>query len=247
MPRTILITLSCSLTVAACGASEEAATVTLPVTTTAGPPAAIVTDLGYRITLTSVRAAIADVQFTIEGEQHAAARIAPPHPGHSAGGEVTGELPGRFLLRWDAAAPTTLGLATLIVGDYHGANFGFRAADAADDLAADDPLVGHALHLTGTVERDGATTAFDALLDVEVDTAVIGAPFAAVITEAATAPLAIEFLPTDATEGDTAFDGVDFATLPVTAGVVTVRPGSVEHNALRRTLTTHDHYAVAPR
>jgi hypothetical protein len=157
--------------------------------------------------LTSVRAAIADVQFTIEGEQHAAARIAPPHPGHSAGGEVTGELPGRFILRWDAAAPTTLGLATLIVGDYQGANFGFRAADQSDGLAADDPLVGHALHVTGTVERDGATTGFDAVLDVEVDTAMIGAPFAAVITETATAPLAIAFSPTDPTEGDTAFDG----------------------------------------
>ena len=203
---------------AACGGSEEAATIQLPVTTTAGPPPAFTTDLGYTITLTSVRAAIADVQFTIEGEQHAAARIAPPHPGHSAGSEVTGELPSRFILRWDAAAPTTLGLATLIVGDYQGANFGFRAADQSDGLAADDPLVGHALHVTGTVERDGATTAFDAVLDVEVDTAMIGAPFAAVITETATAPLAIAFSPTDPTEGDTAFDGLDFATLPVTAG-----------------------------
>lgn len=241
--------LALALALVGCGGSEEAATVELPVATAAAAIPAATTDLGYAVTVTDMRIAISTVQFTIEGEMHtdgsvnAAGLIALPHPGHSAGGEVTGELPGDFILRWNGQPQPQLGVGTLIVGDYHGANFAFRAATATD-VATDDPLLGHAFHLVGTVAKDGTTKPFTALLDVEADTAVIGAVFEDTITEQSTETLAIEFLATDPFEGDTAFDGIDFFTLPETAGTIEILPGSTTHNILRRAIQTHDQYAV---
>ena len=52
--------------------SEEAITVELPVTTSADAIPAAVTDLGYSIELAQIRIAVSTVQFTIEGEMHAA-------------------------------------------------------------------------------------------------------------------------------------------------------------------------------
>jgi hypothetical protein len=229
---------------AACGGSEEAVTVDLPVTTAAGaiPPA--MTDLGYQVQLERLRIAVTTVQFTIEGETHTEARIAAPHPGHAGGGEVTGELPGDFVLEWNGQVQPMLGIGSLITGDYHGANFTFRAAAAADNLATGDRLLGHAFAMSGTIAKDGTTRPFLALLDVEPDTAVTGAVFEDVIGEASTATLAIQFLPTDPYELDTPFDGIDFFALPETSGVIEILPGSNAHNILRRVIQTHDHYAV---
>ncbi|MBX3156072.1 MAG: hypothetical protein KF773_08730 [Deltaproteobacteria bacterium] len=237
------------LALVGCSGSEEAATVDLPVTTSPAALAPAATDLGYQVSLTRVRIAVAKIEFTIEGEMHgdAAARVVgtAPHPGHSAGGEVTGELPGEFILEWNGRAQPQLGLGRLIVGDYQGANFAIRAASARDGLAANDPLVGHAFHLTGTITKDATTRPFDALLDVEPDTSVIGAVFHDVITEASTETLALEFYPTDPVEGDTPFDGVDYFTLPTTAdGAIAIRPGQPEHNIIRRAIQTHDQYGV---
>lgn len=226
-----------------CGGSEEPATVELPVATTTAAIPAATTDLGYAVTVTELRIAISDVQFTIEGEMHTDARsrvaglIALPHPGHSAGGEVTGELPGDFVLRWNGQPQPMLGVGTLIVGDYFGANFAFRAATTTDVSAA-DPLLGHTFHIVGTVAKDGTTKPFSAVLDVEPDTAVIGAVFEDSISEQSTETLAIEFLP------GTSFDGIDFFTLSETAGTIEILPGSTTHNILRRAIQTHDQYAV---
>jgi hypothetical protein len=233
-----------------CAGTEEAATVSLPVTTMGSPMQPATTDLGYQVQVEQMRIAVVGIQFTIEGEMHAA--TPPPgtslHPGHSAGGEVTGELPGSYVLAWNGAPQPALGDGTLLVGDYRGANFAFRGADGRDALAAADPLLGHAFHITGTVGKDGATKPFDAVLDVEPDAAVVGAVFEDVITEASDETLAIAFLPTDPTEGDTAFDGVDFFALPATpAGAIEIRPGSAAHNIIRRAVQTHDHYSVIPQ
>jgi hypothetical protein len=231
---------------AGCSGSREAVTIELEVTTSPLVIAAVTTDLGYRIELDRVRVAVTRVEFTIEGEMHdLAARVARPHPGHSSGGEVTGELPCDHILVWDGAVSPALGTATLIVGDYRGANFAIRAAGAADALAVDDPLLGHAFHLTGTISKDGTSRDLDAVLDVEPDTAVIGAVFEEVVTPASTAPLAIEFYPGDPFEADTAFDAVDFFALPTTTeGGIEIRPGSAPHNIIRRKIQTHDHYGV---
>lgn len=238
-----------ALAVTGCAGSEEAAQVQLPVTTAASATSAA-TDLGYAIQIARMRVAVSTIQFTIEGEMH---EVAPRpdiayHPGHSAGGEVTGELPGDFVLTWNGQAQPALGTGTLIVGDYHGANFAFRAADARDSLAAEDPLLGHTFHVTGEIAKAGTTKPFDAVLDVEAGAQIVGAVFESSITEASTAPLALAFFATDPAEGDTAFDGVDFFALPATpAGVIEIRPGSAAHNILRRTFQTHDHYGVLPQ
>jgi hypothetical protein len=246
MRTTFLIAL-CAV---GCGTTEEAATVRLPVTTSAAALPAATTDMGYQVQLERLRVAVTAIQFTIEGEAHAAAP--PPgavlHPGHAAGGEVTGELPGDFILTWEGRAQPALGEGTLIVGDYFGANFVFRDADARDNLPAGDPLAGRAFHLTGTIAKAGTTRPFDAVLAIEPGARVVGAVFQASITEASTAPLAIEFFATDPNEQDTVFDGVDFFTLPMTpAGGLEIRPGDAAHNIIRRTIQTHDHYGVLPQ
>jgi hypothetical protein len=234
-----------------CIGSEEATTVVLPVATSASAMAPAMTDLGYQVQVTQIRIAVSTIQFTIEGETHSGdtvkgftALVPPPHPGHSAGGEVTGELPGNFVLAWNGQTGLALGSGTLIVGDYHGANFAFRAADAADQLPDGDRLLGHTFHIAGTASRAGTTKPFDAVLDVERDSELVGAVFEDVITEMSTETLALEFYPTDPYELDTVFDGVDFFTLPETAGSLAIAPGSTAHNILRRAIQTHDHYAV---
>lgn len=243
MLRSILLS---SLLVVGCTDTEEAARVELPVTTvaTAFPPAT--TDLGYLVSISEMQAAVSAIQFTIKGEMHQELVLPEgtlAHPGHYAGGEVTGELPGDFVLTWNGEPHATLGDATLIVGDYQGVNFGLRAATASDNAPA---LTGHAMHLAGTVAKDGTTKPFDLLIDVEVDTSVVGALFEDVITETSTETLAIAFFPTDPFESDTAFDAVDFFALPTTAaGAIEIRPGSATHNLIRRVITTHDYYGVS--
>ena len=97
---------------------------------------------------------------------------------------------------------------------------------------------------TGTVTKGGISKPFVAVLDVEPDSAVIGAVFEATITERSTETLALQFVPADPIEADTPFDGVDFFTLAETAGRIEILPGSTPHNLIRRAIQTHDHYAV---
>lgn len=235
---------------AACGA-QDAPTVDLPVTTSATRIPAATSNLGYRVELTDVRIAVSTIELTTGGDDHAGAAAArgaplapPPHPGHAAGGDVTGELIGNFVLRWRGDEQPALGMGTLITGQYSGANFRLRAADETDELATDDRLAGHTFHLAGTVARGGMTRPFVAVLDVEADAAVIGAVFDALISEASTQTLVVMFLPTDPVESGTVFDDVDFFTLAETSGAIEIAPGSAAHNIIRRSIQTHNHYAV---
>lgn len=231
---------------AACGGGDEAVRVELPVATSGAPLAATTTDLGYAVTIDRMRIAVADLEFTVAGEMHQVTKTLRPHPGHNAGGEVTGELPGHFVLTWDGASHP-VGTATLLVGDYNGANFAFRAADAGDGLAADDPLLGHTFHLTGTAVKGEATVGFDAALDIEAGTSLVGAVFDHVVTAASSETLSLVFLPTDPVLGHSAFEGIEFTGLAVSEGVAFIRPGATDHNILRRTIQIHDHYAVQAR
>lgn len=227
----------------ACSDSTEAPTVLLPVATSGTALAPATTDLGYTVTTTRVRMAIADLQLTIEGEMHTAAPN--QHPGHYAGGDVTGTMPGHFVLDWNGTAHT-LGTAELIVGDYQGANFTFRAADAADGLAAGDALLGHAIHVEGVASKGGTDHRFDAVIDLDAGTQLVGAVFDDVVTEASTETLDLAFLPTDPTSAVTIYDGLDFATLPTTGDArIELRPGQAAYNAFRRPLQTHDHYVIS--
>lgn len=241
-----------SSTLVGCLGSEEAPKVSLPINTAASAIGSVTTDLGYDVQVSHIRIAVSTVQFTIEGEMHSdvaskqtssVAPPPPPHPGHSAGGEVTGELLGDYVLVWNGQPQLDLGVATLVVGEYLGANFTYRAAGTDDGLAVGDPLLGHTFDLVGTIAKQGTTKPFHAVLDVEPDSAMIGAVFESVITETSTATLTLVFDPMD-TEGDTAFDGIDFFELPETSGALEITPGSAAHNILRRTIQTHDHYAV---
>jgi len=238
----VVLVVPVLLAPAACG-SEEAPTVQLPVVTEGGAFAPVVTDLGYTVTTSRVRLAMSDLELTIQGEQHAiAAQLF--HPGHSSGGDVTGTMPGDFIVDWDGTE-RALGTATLIVGTYQGANLHFRAAAATDELAAGDPLLGHTFHLTGTASKDGTDRPFDAVLDIDAGTALVGAVFEDEVTEDSVETLRLALLPTDPTEDDTIYDGLDFATLTANGeGVIEIRPGSTAHNVFRRPIQTHDHYAI---
>jgi hypothetical protein len=230
-----------------CGGGDEAVRVELPVVTAGGPLTATVTDLGYSVSIDRMRIAVADLAFTVAGEMHgAASKTLRPHPGHNAGGEVTGELAGDFVLTWDSVSHP-VGTATLLVGDYNGANVGFRAAGAGDGLAVDDPLIGHTFHLTGTASKGAASVAFDAVLDIEAGTSLVGAAFDHDVTETSTETLALVFVPTDPVLGHSAFDGIELTGLALTEGVALIRPGTADHNILRRQIQIHDHYAVVAR
>ena len=237
------------LMASACTGSSEAPVVELPMSVSAAGIAAVDTDLGYTVTVSAMRTALRDIELTVLGETHESPSLlgeaAWAHPGHSAGGDVTGELAGDLIVDWlaDGAA---LGTASLIVGDYEGANFTFRRASAAADaLADDDPLVGHTMTITGSASG-AVTVEFTAVIDIDEDTPMIGAPFAQLVTETAPARLAFGLLTIDPVEADTIFDGVDFAVADDDDdGVVAIVPGQDIHNILKRNVQVHDHYVVA--
>ncbi|MCR9163757.1 MAG: hypothetical protein ACE37F_16450 [Nannocystaceae bacterium] len=215
------------------------------------------TDDDTTIQLAEARMALQTIEFTTEGEMHARAGVLPAlhdlvvptafaHPGHDAGGEVVGELVGRFVVDFlDPGA--VLGQATLLSADYSGANFGFSLAEAGDGLDADDPIIGHTFVLAGTATRGDVEVEFVAYVDQDEDRSIIGLPLDFEATEASTEQLGLRFDPVDAIEGDTIFDGIDLIALDDD------RDGfeelSSEENpeawaTLRRNLQVHDHYAV---
>lgn len=249
MKRSLLL----ALMVAACGGGREATELQLPVVSDATRIAPVTTDLGYTVTITAARAAIRDLELTIEGEEHEVGAVARvigagelPHPGHAGGGDVTGELRGELIVTWtdDGAS---LGTATLLTGRYQGLNFTFRRAGDSDGLAPGDPLVGHTFHIEATVTRDAVTWTADILLDMEPDTQLMGAPFAQEITDTSTETIGLQLAPVDPFENDTLFDGIDFAALDDGSGAIVIAPGDTAHNQLRRLFGAHDHYFVQIR
>ncbi len=211
-------------------------------------------DLGYTVTLRRARAALSDLEFTVGGEVHdtsALARLwdlvvpsAYAHPGHAAGGDVTGVLAGRFLVDWMADG-AVLGTALLLEGEYEGANFTFRRAGSEDGLAADDPLLGHTFAVEGTATRGDQVIEFDAQIDIDDGALMVGAPFVLTVSPETRATLALELFPTDPVDGNCVWSGVDFAALDGDGdGAVSIRPGDDAHNILRRNVQIHNHYYI---
>lgn len=240
----------------ACTPSQEAVRVPLDVELDASGITPSTNDSGWTVELTTARIAVTDLQFTILGEMHAASASlgawlisrAWAHPGHDAGGAVTGELAGDFILDWKAHDGMKLGTADMLTGDYNGMNFTFRAAVAADGLAAADPLLGHAAHFVGVARKDTRAVAFTAVLDIAARTQVVGAPFEDTVDATSVDPIELQFLPTEPVEGKSLFDGLDFAALDGDAdGSVSIEPGDESHNILRRTLQSHVHYSANPK
>jgi len=249
---TVLLSLL-PLLAAVCDPAGEPARLVLPVVVDGRGVTAFRNAEGYDIDLSACRVAIRDLEFTIAGETHAGlderlrrllVPVARAHPGHYAGGEVTGELPGRFIVDFFSGADGALGDGTLLEGDYHGLNFSFRAADAADGIETTDPLLGHTAWLAGTARRGTDTWAFDAVLDIDEGTKMVGGPFTLALRAGMSPTLVLRLLAFDpSTEEETLFDGIDFATLDADGdGVVAIQPGDAAHNILRRRLQVHDHW-----
>ncbi len=217
------------------------------------------TDLGYTIALTRLRVVIDTIEMTTEGEQHAAlwplrglgellVPTARAHPGHDAGGEILGELRGRFVVDWldDGAL---LGEAELLHARYTGVNFTFTQAQASDGIPEGDPLLGHTIDVAGTATRNGHTWAFDAIVDQDAGRRMVGGVFEHDVDEGSDdLVLGLRVLLEDPFEDDDLFDGVEFAALDEDGdGRVTLIPETDPWNRVRRALQVHDHYALVAR
>ena len=212
------------------------------------------TDDDTTIELTEVRMALDTVEFTTEGEMHARAGVlsellvptAFAHPGHSAGGEVVGELVGRHVVDF-LDGNSTVGIATLLSADYSGANFMFTRAVAADGLDGDDPLIGHTFVIGGTATRGETTVEFFAQVDQDADRAIIGLPLSYAVTPSSTESLGLRFDAVDPIEGDSIFEGIDIVGLDTDGDGFVELSDDAQPEAwatLRRNLQVHDHYAV---
>jgi hypothetical protein len=215
---------------------------------------AIDTDLGYHVELVRCRVAIDTLEFTTSGEMHASLLrplwdlVVPDafaHPGHDAGGEVVGELPGRHVFDWrdDGAL---IGEATLLEARYSGANFSFTRAKVEDGVMPDDPIVGHTFEIVGTATLDETAWDFSVLVDQDEGRRVVGLPLDLDVAADDELELGLELFTRDPIEGDTIFDGLDFALLDDDGDhEVVIAPDSDAYNLLRRSTQAHDHYGVA--
>lgn len=245
----------------ACGDPEEAPRVEMALVADSSAVASVTSDLGYEVVLTEARAAVENFAFTIAGEAHTASlgrRVsdfliptAHAHPGHFQGGDVTGELRGRFVLNWLPGSGRELGTATLLAGVYKSANFTFIRASVDDGVASDDPLSGHTALLRGRATKNGQGVEFVALLDSPVGRKLIGIPFEFEVLEGSRERLGVRLLVRDPVDGDTLFDGLDFAALDADGdGEILIEEGSGEaasvdaYNVLLRTFQAHDHFDI---
>jgi hypothetical protein len=238
----------------ACGFdSQLAPRVAMTVAVDASGMVALESAEGYQITVTRCRGAIEDLELTTSGEMHASllermhAVVVPTahaHPGHTAGGEVIGELAGRFVVDF-LADGELLGDAELLADHYDGANFSLTRASTSDGLDQADALLGHTFEIAGTATRDGTSWTFQALVDEDEGRQIVGLPMDFDAERDHQAVLGLQMRTVDPVELDTVFDGVDFALLAPGGGDVELVAGSGPYNVLRRTLETHDHYGVS--
>jgi len=252
---TIPLLVAASLGAGVCEpTADEPTPVLLPVVADGAGIATCTNDLGWTVEVSAFRVAIEDLEFTVEGEVHAsllrrladvAVPVARAHPGHSAGGEVTGELLGELVIDLLAEEAETLGEATLLPGDYNGLNLTFRRAGPEDGLGEGDALLGHSAVILGTATRDAVSVSFEAVLDIDPGTQMVGGPFDLVVDEDTTATLGLTAYTIDPSEGDTLFDGLDFGELDGDGdGIASIVPGDVAHNVLMKTLVRHDHWGI---
>lgn len=255
--------LSAVLTSLGCSDADEPSRVELAVVEDRSGIQTATTNLGYEVALVEARLALADLLFATAGESHTASLweravnlvvpTAHAHPGHFQGGDVTGELRGRFVVGWLDGEDATLGMATLLCGPYRSADFTFGRAQVEDGVAPGDPLVGHTAVLRGTATRAGVMTSFVAVIDSPEDRQLVGAPFELEVTERSTERLGLRLLMHDPLSEGTLFDDVDFDTIaPGDDGQVRLVEASADaatanaYFALRRTFQTHDHFDVRP-
>ncbi len=234
-------------------AAEEAPRIELQVVVDGSRVVPTKTDLGYTVELSDARMVLNDVLFTVRGEAHASRGkslrdwlIAPAnaHPGHYQGGEISGEMPGRFVVDFLAGDGAAMGTATLLTGSYESANFTFGHGDA------DDGLMGKTAVLAGVATRDsdGKTFTFAAQIDSPKGRDLVGAPFNMNVTAQTSGKVGFRLTPTDPYGNKSLFDGIDFAALADGDDLITFSESEdneeIRENyfRLRRTFQTHDHF-----
>lgn len=233
-----------------CGGPRDAALVEYDVIADDLAEAEVRTDLGWTVRVDVLRVVITDVVMTSGGEAHAS--VLDPlsaaffgrafaHPGHAAGGEVLGELPGRFVIDFTSDTESVLGPATLIVGAYDGANLTFARAGTSDDVAEEDPLFGHTFWIEGEASGAEGVVPFRVALDQDEGRRVDGAVFSHDAAEGDEGRLVLKLHLSEDAESKTLFDGIDFATLP-SGGLI-----PADHDAsvrLKRALQSHDFWSL---
>ena len=231
----------------ACDESQEAQRLQLWVYADPLEEAQFTTDLGYEVELQQVWLAVADIEFTTEGETHASlleqgiVNEAMAHPGHYAGGTVIGELQGHFFIDLLAQAPSALGEATLLPGSYQGANFTFIAGEQGDEIQEDHPLFGVSFMVEGVAQKEGESYVFKAAIGQDSGRQVVGLPMSLELEGATELGLHFQLYPVDPVEGDTLLDGIDFAALDESERL----PFSAEseaYNRLKKAIQVHDFY-----
>lgn len=233
----------------ACAQPREAPSVELPVMVDRSGLVTSNNDLGYEIQLSRARVVIENIAFAVDGEAHEHHEhvqqvgwmswvfpVAYAHPGHFEGGEVTGELNGRFVLDWLAhhKTPQKVGTALLLYGRYTSANFRLGRGGAQDGLASSDPLFGHTALLSGVARKGEEKVNFVAVIDSPPGRQVLGIPFALEVNAATDAPLGFRLHTLGVIDEDSMFDGVDFAKLPLNEDGVAHIHGQTEDPTLRR-------------
>lgn len=249
-PVLLSFSLACDLD------STQAVRIQVPVVVDGSGMVDFTNDQGYAIRVTTMRVAFDNVELTSSGEMHASLvqrlgdlviPTAYAHPGHYAGGQVIGEMNGRFVVDWlkDGA---TLGDATMLEGNYDGANFVFTRARAGDGIDVDDPILGHTIEIAGEATRDGTTWTFHGFIDQDEGRRVVGLPLALDLREGDDVELGLQMLMLDPFEADTALDNLDFVVLdPDADRHVELEAGDAAYNTLVKQLQVHDQYEVTLR
>ncbi|OQC41226.1 MAG: hypothetical protein BWX66_00794 [Deltaproteobacteria bacterium ADurb.Bin058] len=213
-----------------------------------------VNDKGWEVSIEKFWIAFQDLEFTAKGEFHEESGesalvaikswlipTAKAHPGHAAGGDVTGSLSGEFLV--DLVSSPMLGTATLLEGDYHGVNFKFRRAKA-DDFEEDDVMIDRMAVIVGTAKKDDVEHQFEIRIDpLEAGSEMNGGVFNLKVVEGQDNNLYLTMFLNNPFVGDegqrTFFDGVDFAKL--TDGILDTR---IAGPAFSKRLAVHDYWKI---
>jgi len=245
-----------------CGSeSREAREIEVPVVVDPAASDPVETDEGWKVVVEALWMSLRDLAFTTEGRMHAA-RSAPggrlidwvvpaarAHPGHRAGGDVIGELNGTWTVDWLDSGRRALGDATMLEGEYNGANFGFGEIDP--DAAGEPPesAVGSAIYLRGTAEKGDRRVAFEAAIEQPEDRRVIGAEMSYEVSGETGDRLVLRAAPEEPEEGDTWFDGIDFAGLEDDRddGPARIAEGESAYNRLQKAFRRHEHYRIEAR
>lgn len=237
------------LALCVCGGRRDAALVEHEVIADNLAGAEVRSDLGWTVRVDVLRAVVTDVVMTSGGETHAsvldplsAALLgrAFAHPGHAAGGEILGELPGRFVVDFTSDAESVLGVATLIVGPYDGAGLTFSQAKTSD-VSEEDPLLGHTFWMEGEASGPEGVVSFRVALDQDEGRRVDGAVFSHDAAEHDEGRLVLKLHLSEDAEGKTLFDGIDFTTLPSDGLIPADHDASIR---LKRALQSHDFWSL---